>query len=435
MFKERTLPFDYGLDNFVPGHLYSSMSGGGSEAAAELNKWDKLEVMMEIRELGKRNANVVLPDKVSSMLGFEQFESTTLKRPSFNSCHHMKTGGVCYPYTGAYKNGKGSVYYEFFFRASTTWVCPPIPILTRHFPVDVSTAQRTAYGVMQPRFEGNISMMNFLIELKDFKSLARFLTNKPVKKLSNMFRRLIKKPKFDITKPLAEAHLANEFALKPLISDIVSISNQIGALVTDVQREFADAGRERNTMHYSEVFPISESSVINAYYQGKYPYWMVGVNEQFTFNASMEYDYQYSMRDSISAFTKYWGLATNAEVIWNAIPGSFLIDYVLKVGDALAINSRDKNVLLNVSQYCESFLSERSSGKHFRAPYMYSPLIGCGRKPKYPAPAGNYLITGDMSSLYTRNVTSPNTGPVMPRLAVPSTKQGWNVLALARCFF
>lgn len=433
MFKERTLPFNYGHD-VLPGHKYSSKSSGGRIAAAEQNHWDTLEVMQMYRELGIQDANVVQNEQTSDLVGYESFRSTERERPAFNNCQHSVAQGVNWPYTCALMIGS-NVYVDWFKRDIPWWSYPSISKLTRHFNMDVSSAQRSAYGVMQPRFEGNISMLNFIIELKDFRSLARFLLNKPLRKLSNMARRLRRKPKFDISKPLAELHLANEFALKPLISDIVNISCQIDELFTTVQQEFADAGRERNTRHYSEDFLLTEEPSFSATDEARYPHLFAGLVESLTFTASMEYCYQYDMRSTLSAFVKYWGLTASKEAIWNALPFSFLIDYFLKVGDALAINSRDKNVLLETSQYCESFLSERTSGRHIRRSYLYGPILGCGENVTYPAPSGYQLIAGDQTTFYTRQVTSPKTGPVMPRLATPSSKQGWNMLALARCFF
>jgi len=275
-------------------------------------------------------------------------------------------------------------------------------------------------------------MFNFIYELKDFRSLARFLLNKPLRKLSNMFKRLRRKPQFDPTLPLSRLHLANEFALKPLISDIVRITCQIEELISSVQQDFADAGRERSSRHYSQSFDVKNDDIRTAYYIARNPHLFVGQSEQLKFTATMEYSYEYNMRSTISAFVKYWGIQPSQEAIWNAIPGSFLVDYFLKVGKALAINSRDKNVLLELHQYCESLLSERTDGIHFTGSHLAGPLnLGSHER----SGDGKHLVSGYFATLYTRNITRPKTGPVMPQLARPTTKQGWNMLALLRNFF
>jgi len=432
MFKARTLPFNYGLD-LGPGHRYCSTSSSlGKIAQAQDAGWNTFERLKEARSYGIDNALLAFAEQPGTV-GYETFSSTHNRPPHFNICTHSVYGGVNYPYTAAYEGYRGNCYAEYFFRTTPGCGTEPIERLLQHYNIDLSTAQRTAYGIMQPRFEGDISMFNFIVEMKDFKSLARFLMNKPIRKLSNMFKRLRRKPKFDPTKPIAQLHLANEFALKPLISDIVKIAMQMDAMVADVQQDFADAGRERNTRHYTEEFDVSRNSCMDPYYDTRYPEKFWGKSEQFTFTATMEYSYEYNMRSTLDAFIKYWGIAPDAEAIWNVLPFSFLLDYVLKVGNALAINSRDKNVLLNLTQYCESYLSERTSGFHFNGSALVGPLLGTSQEQR--GGQGRYLVAGLESTLYSRIVTTPKTGPVMPRLAKPTSKQGWNVLALTRCFF
>ena len=431
MFKERTTDFDWGEDYGENHNYYASSIALGSMSNVINLGWDTFQGLSEKRNYGKERATAPFTGNPLLTGGIEEFYSTNSKPPHFNNCQHKKTGGINHPWTTCYKNRAGAPYGAWFWRWNTN-NATPVTQLDRHYNVDLSTAQRTAWGTMQPRFEGDISMFNFIVELKDFRSLARFLLNKPLRKLSNMVKRWRRKPSFDPTKPLAELHLANEFALKPLISDIVQVTVQIEELVSDVQQKFADAGRVRNTRHYTEHFQVSENDTRTAYYQSKAPYQMVGQSEQLTFTATMEYSYEYNMSSTLDAFVKYWGLAPDQESIWNAIPGSFLVDYFLKVGKALGINSRDKNVILNTTQYCESLLSERTNGIHFNGAYLIGPLLlGASTR----SGSGNYLVAGHQSSFYTRRLTRPKTGPVMPRLHIPSSKQGWNMAALLRCFF
>lgn len=435
MFKERSLPFDYAGD---PAY-YSSFNYLGSTENADAQGLSTMEGTMAARIKGYELANVLaFTDRLASRVGYESISYTQRKRPTINDCVHKTNGGVSYPFTVCYSAAQNGPVDEQLYLAKLYRYRPAIRYATyeadslnSHFPVDLSTARRTAWGVMQPRFEGEVSMLNFIIELKDFKSLARFLCNKPLRKLSNMFRKFFKNKRYDLTKPAAELHLANEFALKPLLSDIASIVNQMTGMIQEVQTQFMEDGLSTNTRHYTELFNISSVTPFGPTWN---PQLHVGESEQLTFNASLEYTYKYNMRSTIDAFCKYWGLKPDAEKIWNAIPLSFLVDYVLKVGNALAINSRDKNVILNISQYCESLLSERTSGWHYNNSHLYGPILGVGSNP-FPPKNGKTLVYGIRSTLFTRYRTSPTTWTVMPRLAKPSTKQGWNCLALARAFF
>jgi hypothetical protein len=298
----------------------------------------------------------------------------------------------------------------------------------KHTPYNWSNAQRTAWAVMQPRFEGDISMFNFLLELKDVRELLHLLKAKPLRKLRNFFRR--KRKLFDPTKPIAQAHLTNEFALKPLLSDIYTIVCQINQNVLDAQSDFADAGLGRNARHYSETAVIDDTgftaNTYRYYNQGS------GVIEWQRFTATMEYSYQYSARSSIDAFMRYWGLTPSWEAIWNAIPFSFVVDYFIKVGNSIAAMEKDPNVELELHQYCESILSKRQTGSFFiKERALRGTIISDGRSVQDEY----FLHSGRETSLYTRRVAAPNKGAVLPRISMLSSKQGANLAALLRCFF
>jgi hypothetical protein len=300
--------------------------------------------------------------------------------------------------------------------------------IDKHFSVDWSNAQRTAWWEMQPRFEGNISMFNFLLELKDVKELLKLLRAHPIRKLRNFFRR--KRKLFDPSKPLAEAHLMNEFAIKPLLSDILTITCQIEEHVRNAQEEFAEAGLGRNSRHWSDWTIVDDSNLV---YGGYYYYYQAsGEVEWQKFTATMEYNYNYSARSSLDAFMRFWGLTPTWEAIWNAIPFSFVVDYFVKVGNSIAAMETDPNVEVLLNQYCESILSMRSSGTHIVTDNCYEKTIVVdGDLIKNGLP----LVSGNYSSLYTRRVVAPNKGAALPSVGPMSSKQGLNLAALLRCFF
>lgn len=438
MLKERALDFCYGQPDIGSGHLFDPSGSQYTLAKAELEELDTEKGMLMVRSKGISAAYASMTDVVTGTVGHEKFISSHNQRPTFNSCEHICTRGVNYPYSASFigRNPSYVNLHRFNRRLQTGYSAGDVIGLTSHFNTvhDLGQARRTAWGEMQPRFEGDVSLFNFILELRDFKRIAGFLLRNPLKKIRNMFRRIIKRKKLDPTKPLAELHLFNEFAIKPLLSDIYKLTMQLHTKITDLQNNFADAGRTRNTRHYTEVFPVFENNLMGAYYAWYYPYWMGGESEQFTFNASMQYSYEYDMRNTLAAFLKYYGIIPDAEAIWDAIPFSFIVDYFLRVGNALDINSRDKNVLLDLHQYCESFLSERSKGLHFTADHLYGPLLGAGSF-RYPGTEGNYVVSGAQSTFYTRILNQPDEGRVLPRLHKPTTKQGWNLLALLRVFF
>jgi hypothetical protein len=117
------------------------------------------------------------------------------------------------------------------------------------------------------------------------------------------------------------------------------------------------------------------------------------------------------------------------EALWNMIPFSFLLDYIIGVGKAISLMEHDRNVHTNIHQYAESLLTEHSSGTYVNAENQPSPVMIDSK-----FTTGISLILGSESTLYTRWVTHPNQGAVLPRIRRPSQTQVHNAAALLRVF-
>jgi len=135
------------------------------------------------------------------------------------------------------------------------------------------------------------------------------------------------------------------------------------------------------------------------------------------------------MRSDSDAFLKYWGLKFTPEVIWNGIPFSFLVDYFFKIGKSIHAMKTDPNVSLLKTQYCESILRTYDSGYVTVAgPNVNLVVNGVVN------PSDGSCITGITGTHYKRRVTAPNRGSAIPRIQLPSGRQGANMAALAVCF-
>lgn len=435
MFKERAIDFDWGTR--VPSNMYNSTTGLCYESSLAQVGFDNMLSMIDVRSEACANATRSYSGSTYSGLNSERFYSTERPRPHFNNCDHHIKKGVNHPITVAYHgytSGISKVYYFYpYYRFSPDCALDDIDSVERHQDIDLRNAQATAWGTMQPRFEGDISMFNFLMELRDFRSLLRLLRNKPLKKLRNFFVR--KRRTIDPTKPIAQTYLMNEFALKPLLSDIYKITIQMEDIISEKQQEFADAGRERSSRHYDEIFTHTNSECRSATTANYDLGTRCGETLSTNFTATMEYSYRYNMRGALSAFTKYWGLQPSPEAIWNAIPFSFIVDYFLGVGDAIRVTSRDENVGLTLHQYCESLTTVRSAGFYIRPETMYCGMIGRSSITLNDLPSSDILVAGVTSSLYSRRRTYPNKGLIIPRIKMASSKQALNLGALLRCFF
>lgn len=290
-----------------------------------------------------------------------------------------------------------------------------------------------AWATLQPRFEGEISMLNFLYELKDLKPLIKYVSKFNFSRLTRDMRKVLQSVRTDPSKPIAEAHLVNEFAIKPMLSDIGAILAQIYTKVADAQKNFGDVGSTFQKSHYSESQVLQSDSEYNA---GKYDMWSTHMwrvprRRTLRYTATLRYKYKYTQRPAWEAFTRYWGLDLNAEALWNAIPFSFLIDYFIKIGDSLHAAARDPNVSLTEYEYSESSLIQSYSGILVR-PAVKVPYIFVNNK---RFDSGEVLLSGYTGEKFRRVVTEPNKGIALPRLANKlSVGQLQNMAALTRCF-
>lgn len=412
--------------------LYHNVSSWSGLEIAYQRGWDQHDVLMDFYREYKELATSSRAG--CSYAGTEVFKSTERQRPQFNNCWHTWSGGINYPFSMChYDEDRNGCHLLRFYRQSLSSNLSVPPTLQQHHEVGWQPARSRAWHVMQPRFEGDISMFNFLLELKDLKELYSVIRKLKPQRLKRSLLKLRRKRYIDPSRPLAEAHLMNEFAIKPLISDFVTILSQINIQVLEAQKDFQEAGLGRNTRHYTEVFDVDWVSDWSSYYENKYPYRGIGLLSQLVFTATMEYSYAYSMRSTLDAVTRYWGLTPTWNAIWNAIPFSFLLDYVFKVGDSIKAMEHDKNVDLELTQYCESLLSTVEDGRFYYHDWLLNDAVILNGRvviPKRPL-----LVSGTKSSFYTRRVTTPNKGMVLPKVTLPNSKQGRNFAALLRCFF
>lgn len=302
--------------------------------------------------------------------------------------------------------------------------------------VDRRARSNRAYWTMQPKFQGHIDSMNFLLELKDFTGLLRqfrSLLNTNFYKFRRSFERNWKKESLvgsvgDVTGSLSSTWLSFVLNWQPLLSDIADIGENLMTQVEAAQNKFHADGEFGTIMRYSEdVERIDER---------------VGSGKTFTdvlstgrfrknkFTAVMHMKYDYDMRTPLSAFLKFWGLGGSVSTLWNATRLSFVVDYFVKIGKAISAMEIDENVSnVRSLKYCESYKSEDSSGLFFNASgtsRLQESLIS-------GAPfQGSQLISGYQARSYIRMPCVPSKGLYIPLTKLPSTKQGITMLALTR---
>lgn len=437
MKKTQDLPFYKGCTN---GGYYSS-SGTLWNTTPLWLTWNTAE------QWGIGVSNINAYRSPPAWTGNQVFESTTRKRPKFNDCSNYKATGKFIPFlivNEKYNRASYMYYMRCWIRSIPLGTNTSPAITPMHWSM-CDGAQRRAWWSMQPRFEGEVDALNFLFELKDFKDLAKHAMrfnyrniSSELGKLKSWAGRQIRSSKSESvirnlwkafnagTMTVAQATLIKNFAIDPTVSDCLAIHAQAGTLVDEVQQSFFERGKSVQRSYYSEQ--ISETN--NTTVGGSNYYWIsTGDYSSLTFNATIEYLYDYKMRERVDALKRYYGLNVNAEVIWNMLPFSFVCDYFYKVADALRNMRTDPNVELRTMQYAESLLQRSSSGEHFN---------GDSRVRDFYAPdmSGEYgqhnLLAGYESTHFLRRVTHPNKGVALPRISLPSHRQRVNLIALAR---
>lgn len=371
-------------------------------------------------------------------------------RKIFNACVHRKVQSVSLPYGFLILYPWYPVWhYQFFYQRDSVGASPgdrPSVVQEEvHMPshVDFLTARARAWHNMQPRFEGAVSMINFLFEMKDFKEVSKALVNlelsiyKISKKLSKQVSKWNKSRDvrvwgFDPTLPAAEALLVNNFAVQPLIRDVADIMLQATLIVAEVQRQFYDDGLSFQKTHHSETIVHEENLVDPGY--GLYPYYRrSGRVWKTRFTGHLYYKYSYDMRSAYEAFMKYWGLSGSFEAVWNAMPFSFLVDYFVQIGKSLHYMERDPNVTLTEWFYGESYKTTITSGWYILDTPFLSSLVIDGNTIDLSRSPLNF-VSGWKGTLYDRKLTEPVKTMAFPKLKLPSGSQYLNMLALARCF-
>lgn len=387
--------------------------------------------------------------------GLETLTSTTMAEPLFNNCFHTRKWGFCYPYLAAAIRPPASGYYQPYWRKETPYAANSmnkLPALLSVPWAEIDEIQRRAWWSMQPRFETEVQLLNFIYELKDFKSLVKSAGNfnwhsftvkvRKARRLKSTWRLSRDKKTStladignslaNVTGGLSAAWLAWAFAWKPLIKDLTEIHKLLKATVNQVQEEFLNRGLETQNSHYSEIVRLNAVGSNS----GAYLEFFTGSRALILFTSTLQYTYSYVMRDGLEKYKKAMGLDLTTEVIWNALPFSFVADYFMDIGKSINRMSVDENVALKVHQYCESILTESFIGigtnpQNSCYHVFYAPCVNRGKGVK--SNETFTALTGYKEQRFQRYVTSPNKGTALPQFRLPSSHQVANLVALVRC--
>lgn len=253
-----------------------------------------------------------------------------------------------------------------------------------------------ALVTMWPEVETEVSALNFIYELKDLRTLPKTLSS-----LRNLVSLLGRKGRAaDLVKDVSDVYLQNEFGIQPLVRDVQSYA----AAVRSVQDKFVKYFSEQNTVlrrHYRTRYR-PDPAPWPAFTEFSTPYGSPTTHKgahtsgvpEVTYTATMVYSYSLpdlgpDAEQALRAFSAdLLGIQWNPRVLWDAIPYTFLLDYVVKVGDWLdqfKIRNLEPEVVIWDFIHSIRYVAER---RHWVYPWQLSKnggwcYCGCMRQHVY----------------------------------------------------
>lgn len=267
--------------------------------------------------------------------------------------------------------------------------CPPFVLDTEAQgfvpkPHDWAVRCNEALRYMLPSARSDLSLLNSLYELKDFKSwltlAARVKSAASVAGFikQQMRKYLVGSGRGDSLRAIANSSssgfLTWKFAVKPLISDIKAIHALLTSYKSRINDQVTRTGglkQKHFTKKFREYYDSDETSQ-----PGFIRPW-IGLNgcirydvrrrivyDESVFHAEVQYNYNYTgyqrQHAATLALLDRLGLNFNPRIVWDALPFSFVVDWVLKVGDALDnFGVRFMEPQINIHQFLWSIKRKR----------------------------------------------------------------------------
>jgi hypothetical protein len=300
--------------------------------------------------------------------------------------------------------------------------------------IDMDAYADQALAFMLPRLNEGLSLVNFILELKDLKHMDPRGSFERVKRRHLAIRHLSdprtrKEFQKELVTRLNNAALNASFGINPFVKDVVQIYDDLTSLAKRLEQLKRNASKPQQR-HYKRVIPASSgvSADRNWHSAPETISWAIGVKSDNNdnggirrsiaclkrarwilrpvYHATMRYTYTLpemdSQLESIYAYLDTLGVRLDPSIVWNAIPFSFVVDWVVDVSGFLGSFARD-NYPINVQllDFCHSYKWHKEAEIYLS--WLSDQSLG---SPQYigPIPTGadNIQIYKGMRSNYTR---------------------------------
>jgi len=285
-------------------------------------------------------------------------------------------------------------------------------------PDNLADLENRALTSMMPGIKAELSAINSLIELKDFSTLPRTVSN-----IGSWFYRSYNRT-YDrlrhLLKGSADGYLQAKFNILPLLSDISGIHSALSSVEARINELVSGAGRKR-VRHWSQTLteyadPGEQRSEVFQPLGGipstelsTYQLVRTVQTQEARFHVMIQYNYMFTEYQTVHAqllgHLDAFGVNLNPAIIWNAIPWSFVVDWVFGVSRFLdSLKTRNLEPRVNIRRYCWSVARERRIFVHREHRAAYPDL--------YPVPFAAAPLPVTLERSYRREVKSPSMSSI-----------------------
>ena len=243
-------------------------------------------------------------------------------------------------------------------------------------------------NVMLPKIKAEMSLINSVIELKDFRqtvSNIRKLANIPLTEAGRKVFKALSRSQSGTMKQVALRNTANgssaflywKFAVAPLLSDIAGVSRAMSRVERQINDLITRSGRTQVrhfTTFVDDLFEEPYGKSYGWYILGPSLPWyprIIGnkvnrrtIPTRSVFHAQVQYNYNYTAYQReharVLALLDSVGINFNPAIIWNAIPWTFVIDWVANVSSWLdQFKVQNMEPMINIHRFLWSIKRRR----------------------------------------------------------------------------
>jgi hypothetical protein len=247
-------------------------------------------------------------------------------------------------------------------------------------PAELGALQQAALQSVMPVIKAELSLVNTLIELKDVKTLlhsANTLIDELILPLLLKLRHgraVYGNTLSGLLRAVSDSYLQYKFNIAPALSDIAGLQRAMSKVEKRL-RTLINESLELQAKHFKYRWrEHPNNTTTSAEYQlsgGNYYPAINGCvsktevfNDSSEFNVTVRYQYDWPVlrgwHAGLLALLDSVGVNLNPQIVWNAIPWSFVVDWVANVGHFLSqFTIHNIEPKINIRNYCWSIKRRR----------------------------------------------------------------------------